>query len=112
MIKIIRSRVVDPANDDNGDKRPTDILNKTPGSGILYIQSSVITCYCFLTLVFYFLNTDSPDLHSAAVMEAKKWLQEKKSGLDTTSVIGYGSPSLNLFALPQVSDFLFVEKIY
>ncbi|XP_014501612.1 protein KAKU4 isoform X3 [Vigna radiata var. radiata] len=76
LIKIIRSRVVDPANDDNGDKRPTDILNKTPGS-------------------------DSPDLHSAAVMEAKKWLQEKKSGLDTTSVIGYGSPSLNLFALPQ-----------
>ncbi|XP_027903806.1 protein KAKU4 [Vigna unguiculata] len=52
LIKIIRSRVVDPANDDNGDKRPTDVLNKTPGS-------------------------DSPDLHSAAIMEAKKWLQEK-----------------------------------
>jgi len=60
---------------------------------------------------FYFLNTDSPDLHSAAIMEAKKWLQEKKSGLDTTSVIGYGSPSLNLFALPQVSDSVCGETI-
>lgn len=39
-------------------------------------------------------------------MEAKKWLQEKKSGLDTNSDIGYGSPSLNLVALPQVIDFL------
>ncbi|KHN16464.1 hypothetical protein glysoja_036566 [Glycine soja] len=76
LIKIIRSRVVDPANDDDGDKRPTDIPNKIFGS-------------------------DSPELHSAAIMEAKKWLREKKSGLDTNSDIGYGSPSLNLVALPQ-----------
>ncbi|RZC06295.1 protein KAKU4-like isoform X3 [Glycine soja] len=78
LIKIIRSRVVDPANDDDGDKRPTDIPNKIFGS-----------------------DTDSPELHSAAIMEAKKWLREKKSGLDTNSDIGYGSPSLNLVALPQ-----------
>ncbi|KAL2346837.1 hypothetical protein Fmac_000837 [Flemingia macrophylla] len=77
LINIIRSRVVDPANNnDDGDKRPMDIPNRTLGS-------------------------DSPDLHSAAVMEAKKWLQEKKSGLDTNSDIGYGSPSLNLVKLPQ-----------
>ncbi|KAK7352788.1 hypothetical protein VNO80_18216 [Phaseolus coccineus] len=76
LIKLIRSRVVDSANDDNRDKRPTDILNKTRGS-------------------------DSPDLHSVAIMEAKKWLLEKKSGLDTNSDVAYGSPCLNLFALPQ-----------
>ncbi|TKY74641.1 KAKU4 protein [Spatholobus suberectus] len=78
LINIIRSRVVDPANDDDGDKRLMDIPNRTLGS-----------------------DTGSPDLLSAAVMEAKKWLQEKKSGLDTNSDIGYGSPSLNLVALPQ-----------
>ncbi|XP_068480142.1 protein KAKU4 isoform X4 [Phaseolus vulgaris] len=75
LIKLIRSRVVDSANDDNGDKRPTDILKKTRGN--------------------------SPDLHSVAIMEAKKWLEEKKSGLDTNSDVAYGSPCLNLFALPQ-----------
>ncbi|KAL5190129.1 Protein KAKU4 [Glycine soja] len=76
LIKIIRSRVVDPANDDDGDKRPTDMSNKILGS-------------------------DSPELHSVAIMEAKKWLQEKKSALDTNTDIGYGSLSLNLVALPQ-----------
>ncbi|RDX85744.1 Protein KAKU4, partial [Mucuna pruriens] len=76
LINIIRSRVVDPANDDDGDRRPMDIPNRALGS-------------------------DSPYLHSAAVMEAKKWLEEKKSGLDTNSDISYGSPSLNLVALPQ-----------
>ncbi|XP_027354421.1 protein KAKU4 isoform X2 [Abrus precatorius] len=76
LIKIIRSRVVDPANDGDGFKRPMDIPNRTLGS-------------------------DSPELCSAAVMEAKKWLQEKKSGLDSISDIGYGSPSLNLITLPQ-----------
>ncbi|KAL2655500.1 hypothetical protein AAZV13_04G068800 [Glycine max] len=77
LIKIIRSRVVDPANDDDGDKRPTDMSNKILG------------------------NTDSPELHDVAIMEAKKWLQEKKSALDTNTDIGYGSLSLNLVALPQ-----------
>ncbi|KAG5045260.1 hypothetical protein JHK82_014644 [Glycine max] len=102
LIKIIRSRVVDPANDDDGDKRPTDIPNKIFGSGTLYRLNSVLTYYCFLTMESnYFLDTDSPELHSAAIMEAKKWLREKKSGLDTNSDIGYGSPSLNLVALPQ-----------
>ncbi|XP_040870784.1 protein KAKU4 isoform X7 [Glycine max] len=78
LIKIIRSRVVDPANDDDGDKRPTDMSNKILGS-----------------------DTDSPELHDVAIMEAKKWLQEKKSALDTNTDIGYGSLSLNLVALPQ-----------
>ncbi|XP_061346213.1 protein KAKU4-like isoform X2 [Gastrolobium bilobum] len=77
LIKIIRSRVVDsPANDDDGDKRPRDIFNMTFGN-------------------------DSPDLCSAAVMEAKKWLQEKKSGLDSNSDLGYGSHSLILATSPQ-----------
>ncbi|KAK7293501.1 hypothetical protein RJT34_16368 [Clitoria ternatea] len=34
-----------------------------------------------------------------AIMEARKWLQEKKSGLDSNSDIGYASPSLNLVTL-------------
>ncbi|KAH1252943.1 hypothetical protein AAZV13_04G068800 [Glycine max] len=102
LIKIIRSRVVDPANDDDGDKRPTDMSNKILGSGILYTLSSVLTYYCFVTMDFnYFLDTDSPELHDVAIMEAKKWLQEKKSALDTNTDIGYGSLSLNLVALPQ-----------
>jgi len=65
-----------------------------------------------MTMDFYFLDTDSPDLHSVAIMEAKKWLEEKKSGLDTNSDVAYGSPCLNLFALPQVSDSQFVKKLY
>ena len=105
LIKIIRSRVVDPANDDDGDKRPTDIPNKIFGSGTLYRLNSVLTYYCFLTMESnYFLDTDSPELHDVAIMEAKKWLQEKKSALDTNTDIGYGSLSLNLVALPQVSN--------
>ncbi|KAJ1420133.1 hypothetical protein SESBI_14573 [Sesbania bispinosa] len=77
LIKIIKSRVIDsPANDDDGDKRLRDMPNRTLGS-------------------------DSPDISSAAVMEAKKWLQEKKSGLDSSSDFGYGSHSLNLVTLPQ-----------
>ncbi|KAK7271268.1 hypothetical protein RJT34_27018 [Clitoria ternatea] len=44
----------------------------------------------------------SPELRSVAVMEAKKWLQEKKSGLDSNSDIGYASPSLNLVTLLQL----------
>ncbi|WJX35694.1 hypothetical protein P8452_23650 [Trifolium repens] len=76
LIKIIRSRVVDsPANDDRVT-RPRDISNTT-------------------------LATASPELCSAAVMEAKKWQLEKKSGLDSNSDIGYGSHSLNLIALPH-----------
>ncbi|CAJ2643386.1 unnamed protein product [Trifolium pratense] len=76
LIKIIRSRVVDsPANDDRVT-RPRDISNTT-------------------------LATGSPELCSAAVMESKKWMLEKKSGLDSNSDLGYGSPSLNLIALPQ-----------
>jgi hypothetical protein len=39
-------------------------------------------------------------------MEAKKWQLEKKSGLDSNSDLGYGSHSLNLIALPHVSDSL------
>lgn len=76
LIKIIRSRVVDsPANDDR-ITRPRDISNTT-------------------------LATGSPELCSAAVMEAKKWVLEKKSGLDSNSDLGYRSHSLNLIALPQ-----------
>jgi len=52
------------------------------------------------------LDTGSPELCSAAVMEAKKWVLEKKSGLDSNSDLGYRSHSLNLIALPQVSDSL------
>ncbi|MED6125078.1 hypothetical protein PIB30_065120 [Stylosanthes scabra] len=43
----------------------------------------------------------SPELCSAAVMEAKKWLQEKKSGLKSNSDLGYGSRSLDLVTLTQ-----------
>ncbi|MED6204973.1 hypothetical protein PIB30_013739 [Stylosanthes scabra] len=43
----------------------------------------------------------SPELCSAAVMEAKKWLQEKKSGLKSSSDLGYGSCSLDLVTLTQ-----------
>ncbi|XP_004501249.1 uncharacterized protein [Cicer arietinum] len=75
LIKIIRSRVVDsPANEDGGT-RPRDIHNTILAS--------------------------SPELCSAAVMEAKKWLLEKKSGLDSNYDLGYGSHSLNLIAPPQ-----------
>ncbi|CAL0305685.1 unnamed protein product [Lupinus luteus] len=79
LIKKIRSRVVDsPANDGDGDKRLGDMPNRILDSDIA-----------------------SPDLCSAAVMEAKKWLQEKKSGLDSNLDLGYGSRSLNLATLSQ-----------
>ncbi|KAL1346761.1 uncharacterized protein [Arachis hypogaea] len=44
----------------------------------------------------------SPELCSAAVLEAKKWLQEKKSGLESNSDLGYGIRSLDLVTLTQV----------
>ncbi|XP_019437651.1 PREDICTED: protein KAKU4-like isoform X2 [Lupinus angustifolius] len=77
LIEIVRSRVVDsPANDVDGDKGLGDKPNRILGSA-------------------------SPDLCSAAVMEAKKWIQEKKSGLDSKLDLDYGSHSLNLATLPQ-----------
>ncbi|XP_019414932.1 PREDICTED: protein KAKU4-like isoform X2 [Lupinus angustifolius] len=81
LIKRIRSRVVDsPANDGEGDKRLGDMPNMILD------------------------NIASPDLCNAAVMEAKKWLQEKKSGLDSNFDLGYGSRSLNLATLPQAPN--------
>ncbi|XP_061364337.1 protein KAKU4-like isoform X1 [Gastrolobium bilobum] len=79
LISIIRSRRVDYPAEDDGDKRPRDMPNSTLGS-------------------------DSPDLYSAAVMEAKKWLQEKKLGLDSNSDLGYGSHSLTSVKLPQAFE--------
>ncbi|CAL0335743.1 unnamed protein product [Lupinus luteus] len=79
LIEIVRSRVVDsPANVVDGDKGLGDKPNRILGS-----------------------DTASPDLCSAAVMEAKKWIQEKKSGLDSMLDLDYGSHSLNLATLPQ-----------
>ncbi|CAI8599742.1 unnamed protein product [Vicia faba] len=79
LIKIIRSRVVDSPSNDDGVTRPRDISNTTLASG-------------------------SPELCSAAVMEAKKWLLEKKSGVGSSADLGYGSHSLNLIALPQAPE--------
>ncbi|XP_058785762.1 protein KAKU4-like isoform X1 [Vicia villosa] len=79
LIKIIRSRVVDSPSKDDAVTRPKDISNTTLASG-------------------------SPELCSAAVMEAKKWLLEKKSGVGSSSDLGYGSHSLNLIALPQAPE--------
>ncbi|KAI9097465.1 hypothetical protein K1719_025236 [Acacia pycnantha] len=77
FIRIIRSRVVDTsANEDEWNQRPSDMLNRT-------------------------LPNDSPDLSSAAVMEAKKWLEEQKSRLDSNPELGYGSHNLNMVTLPQ-----------
>ncbi|XLT46460.1 hypothetical protein HN873_039064, partial [Arachis hypogaea] len=39
---------------------------------------------------------------SATVLEAKKWLQKKKSGLEPNSDLGYGRHSLDLVTLTQV----------
>ncbi|KAE9586999.1 hypothetical protein Lal_00004674 [Lupinus albus] len=79
LIEIVRSRVVDShANDVVEDKGLGDMPNRIIGS-----------------------DTASPDLCSAAVMEAKKWLQEKKLGLNSKLDLDYGSHSLSLATLPQ-----------
>ncbi|KAI4337413.1 hypothetical protein L6164_015835 [Bauhinia variegata] len=78
LIKIIRSRVADSAtNEDGGEKRPSEISNRTLGS-----------------------DANTPDICSAAVLEAKKWLKEKKSGFDSKSDLDRGSHSSNLVTLP------------
>ncbi|XP_054788833.1 protein KAKU4 isoform X2 [Prosopis cineraria] len=76
FIRIIRSRVVDTSANEERNQRPSDMLIRT-------------------------LANDSPDLSSAAVMEAKKWLKEQKSRLDSNSDLGYGSHNLNMATLPQ-----------
>ncbi|XP_057434606.1 uncharacterized protein LOC130727476 isoform X5 [Lotus japonicus] len=79
LIKIIRSRVVDsPTVNGDVDKRTSDMAIRTLAT--------------------------SPDLSSAAVMEAKKWLQQKKSGIDSNSDLGHGSRSLNLVSSPQAPN--------
>lgn len=45
-----------------------------------------------------------PDLCSAAVMEAKKWLEEKKSGSSPKTELDYGPCTLNCAMLPHVSN--------
>lgn len=56
----------------------------------------------------YLSDTYTPDLSSAAVMEARKWLKERKLGLGSKSGLGYGSHSLDLVTVPQVSNFFFL----
>ncbi|KAI4316226.1 hypothetical protein L6164_024225 [Bauhinia variegata] len=81
LIKIIRSRVADsPTDEDGGEKRPSEISNRTCG------------------------DVNTPDICSAAVIEAKKWLKEKKLGLDSKSDLGQGSHSSNLVTLPQAYE--------
>ncbi|KAF5456595.1 hypothetical protein F2P56_026062 [Juglans regia] len=80
LTMIIKSRVVDClTSTDAEDGRPSTMLNKTIDSDI-----------------------DMPDLCSTAVMEAKKWLEEKK--LTDPKDLDHGTGTLNSVLLPPVTE--------
>ncbi|KAE8056494.1 hypothetical protein FH972_013263 [Carpinus fangiana] len=83
LIMIIKSRVVDwPSTEVAEDGRPSEILNRKVGS-----------------------DMDMPDLCSTAIMEAKKWLKEKKL-TNSKSELDHGTCTLNSI---MVSPFTEVE---
>lgn len=50
LIRIIRSRVVDsPSNEDEGDKRPSDIHKMALGKGIVYDTAKILNACCYMT---------------------------------------------------------------
>ncbi|KAJ4707691.1 protein KAKU4 isoform X1 [Melia azedarach] len=82
LTSIIKSRVVDgPIIGDTKDQRLGEQPNRTIGCDV-----------------------DMPDLCSAAVMEAKKWLEEKKSGSSPKTELDYGPCTLNCAMLPHVIE--------
>ncbi|KAJ0089752.1 hypothetical protein Patl1_12693 [Pistacia atlantica] len=79
---IIKSRVVDsPIFGDAEDRRLSDLSDRTAVNDV-----------------------DMPDLCNAAVLEAKKWLEEKKLGSNSKSDLELGTCTLNSAMLPHGSD--------
>ncbi|KAL9439812.1 hypothetical protein AB3S75_018643 [Citrus x aurantiifolia] len=77
---IIKSRVVDsPVIGDTEDWRLSEPRNRTIGSDV-----------------------DIPDYRCTAVMEAKRWLEEKKSGSSPNSELELGTCALNSAMSPHV----------
>ncbi|KAJ7966059.1 protein KAKU4 isoform X1 [Quillaja saponaria] len=81
LTEIIQSRVDCRPNRDAEEGRPNDVPEATVGSD---------------------LNT--PDLYSTAILEAKKWLKEKKSIFGLESDLHYGTCSSLPVTLPQASE--------
>ncbi|GMQ02622.1 hypothetical protein CsSME_00048757 [Camellia sinensis var. sinensis] len=87
LIKIINSRVIDDSTIEEGqDARLGGIPSRTIGNGV-YNTSC----------------TDSRDLCSKAVMEAKQWLEEKKVASSSKLDLDHGICALNSVVLPQVT---------
>ncbi|CAL5439761.1 unnamed protein product [Camellia sinensis] len=87
LIKIINSRVIDDSTIEEGqDARLGGIPSRTIGNGVCN------TSY-----------TDSRDLCSKAVMEAKQWLEEKKVASSSKLDLDHGICALNSVVLPQVA---------
>ncbi|XP_044464815.1 flocculation protein FLO11-like [Mangifera indica] len=81
LTSIIKSRVVDsPIFGDAADGRLSELSNRIAGNDV-----------------------DMPDLCSAAVSEAKKWLEEKKLGSNSKSDLELGTCTLNSVMLPHDS---------
>ncbi|XP_059640644.1 uncharacterized protein LOC132282850 isoform X3 [Cornus florida] len=80
LIKIINSRAVDCSNIKVGqDGRLSEIPSRT-------------------------VANDIPGLCNKAVMEAKKWLEEKKEGSSSKSDLDYGTCTFNLVEQPHVTE--------
>ncbi|KAK9280096.1 hypothetical protein L1049_013781 [Liquidambar formosana] len=82
LIRIIKSRVVDcPIRKDGQDGSLSEIPNRTVGN-----------------------DARMTDLCSTAVMAAKRWLEEKKSGSSSKPILDHGTCSLNSFMLQQGTE--------
>lgn len=65
----------------------------------------------YLFIRFSFSTTEDPNILNEAVLEAKKWFQEKKGGLSSVAELAHGTCNLNSAVIDHVSHDLSVASI-
>lgn len=65
----------------------------------------------YLFIHFSFSSTEDPNILNEAVLEAKKWFQEKKEGLSSVAELAHGTFNINSAVIDHVSHDLSVASI-
>ncbi|XP_058113715.1 uncharacterized protein LOC131256721 isoform X2 [Magnolia sinica] len=121
LVKIIQSRVVDCPTMKVGEVAKTrkELHERSVGGGIAsprawlslseIRKSSVAFPYSAGSLSAlspgaFALQSHGLDLHNAAIMEAKKWIEEKKLESSSNSALDHGPCTLNTAVLPHVTE--------
>ncbi|XP_057959959.1 protein KAKU4 isoform X2 [Malania oleifera] len=92
LIEIIKLRVIDSPAIEGGEYTTEQV--------VLLMNSHILLMFNYN----YISDADMLDLCSTAVMEAKKWLKEKKLGSSSKSELDQRTCSLNTFLLPDVTE--------